>query len=64
MRRYKRVAAARVDEHFGKPRSLYAIARPPFYAVKLNVLRHTPRGGLALEPELHGRNTATCDWLR
>jgi len=48
MRRYNRFVDAGVDEDFGKPRPLYAIARPPFYAVKLNILRHTPCGGLRI----------------
>ena len=47
-RRYNRFVDAGVDEDFGKPEPLYAISTPPYYAVKMNVIRHTPAGGLRI----------------
>jgi succinate dehydrogenase/fumarate reductase flavoprotein subunit len=46
VRRYNQFAAEGVDEEFGKAPPLWEIARAPFYAAKLNVIRHTPSGGL------------------
>ena len=37
-----------VDSEFGKPSPLYTIAKPPYYAAKLNIIRHTPTGGLRI----------------
>jgi len=46
VRRYNRFVDAGADEDFGKPGPLYALSRPPFYGVKMNLIRHTPAGGL------------------
>jgi len=47
--RYNSFVDAGVDDQdFGKPQPLYHIAKPPFFAVKLNVIRHTPPGGLRI----------------
>jgi succinate dehydrogenase/fumarate reductase flavoprotein subunit len=46
--RYNRSAAAGVDSEFGKPAPLFSIGEPPFYAAKLNIIRHTPGGGLRI----------------
>ncbi len=46
--RYNRFVDAGVDEDFGKSEPLYALSTPPFSAVKLNVIRHTPAGGLRI----------------
>ena len=51
LRRYNRFVEVGVDEDFGKPQPLYAISRPPFYAVKLNIVRHTPCGGLRINTQ-------------
>lgn len=48
MNRYNMFAADGRDEDFGKPPPLYPISQPPFYAAKLNVIRHTPNGGLRI----------------
>lgn len=46
--RYNKFAADGVDRDFGKPGPLHPVAAPPYYAVKLNILRHTPNGGLRI----------------
>jgi len=48
VKRYNGFVDAGVDKEFGKPQPLYAISEPPFFAVKLNVIRHTPAGGLRI----------------
>ena len=48
MRRYNRFVDAGADDDFGKPEPLYAISTPPYYAVKMNLIRHTPAGGLRI----------------
>jgi succinate dehydrogenase/fumarate reductase flavoprotein subunit len=44
--RYNGFVDAGVDQDFGKPMPMYKIAKPPFFAAKLNIIRHTPRNGL------------------
>lgn len=44
--RYNGFVTDGIDGDFGKPGPLYPISTAPFYAVKLNILRHTPNGGL------------------
>jgi succinate dehydrogenase/fumarate reductase flavoprotein subunit len=46
VQRYNGFVAEGVDHDFAKPEPLYPVSAPPFYAVKLNILRHTPAGGL------------------
>lgn len=47
MERYNRGAAAGVEEEFGKIDPA-PIVEAPFYAVKMNLIRHTPGGGLRI----------------
>ena len=48
VQRYNGFAATGVDEEFGKAEPIYPIAKGPFYALKLNIIRHTPPGGLRI----------------
>lgn len=45
---YNKYAEEGQDREFGKPSPLYPIARPPMYAVKFNLIRHTPAGGIRI----------------
>ncbi len=47
-RRYNRFVDSGVDEDFGKPQPLFAIQKPPYVGVKMNVIRHTPAGGIRI----------------
>lgn len=44
--RYNGFVDAGEDKDFGKPMPLYKIAKPPFYALKASLIRHTQRNGL------------------
>jgi succinate dehydrogenase/fumarate reductase flavoprotein subunit len=44
--RYNGFVDARQDEEFGKPNPAHKIVRPPFYAVKMALLKHTRRNGI------------------
>lgn len=46
VRDYNKYAESGEDLDFGKPAPFSPIATAPFYAVKLNIIRHTPAGGL------------------
>ncbi len=44
--KYNGFVDAGKDADFGKPAPLFKIAKPPFYAVKASLIRHTQRNGL------------------
>jgi predicted oxidoreductase len=44
--RYNGFVDAGKDEDFGKPAPAYKIARGPFFAVKMALLKHTRRNGI------------------
>ncbi|MBI3949029.1 MAG: FAD-dependent oxidoreductase [Acidobacteria bacterium] len=44
--KYNGFVDAGVDTDFGKPMPLYKIAKPPFFAGKASLIRHTQRNGL------------------
>jgi succinate dehydrogenase/fumarate reductase flavoprotein subunit len=44
--RYNGFVDAGKDEDFEKPMPMYKIAKPPFYAAKASIVRHTTRHGL------------------
>ena len=46
--RYNSFVASGVDEDFGKPRPMYQIARPPFYAAWATPVVHDTRAGLRI----------------
>ena len=48
VQRYNGFAATGVDEELGKAEPLYPIATGPFYGLKMNIIRHTPPGGLRI----------------
>ncbi len=48
VQRYNGFAATGTDEDFGKAEPLYPIAQGPFYGLKMNIIRHTPPGGLRI----------------
>ncbi len=46
--RYNSFVASGVDEDFGKPRPMYTIAKPPFYAAWATPVVHDTRAGLRI----------------
>jgi succinate dehydrogenase/fumarate reductase flavoprotein subunit len=48
MTRYNEFAKAGIDADLGKPAPLFEIVEAPFYAAKMNIIRHTPPGGLRI----------------
>ncbi len=50
--RYNGFVDAGVDKDFGKPKPLYKLVKPPFFAAKLNLLRHTQVGGLRVNTRM------------
>ncbi|WP_432837994.1 FAD-dependent oxidoreductase [Dactylosporangium sp. CA-092794] len=48
VRDYNKYAESGEDPEFGKPAPFSPISTAPFYAVKLNIIRHTPSGGLRI----------------
>jgi succinate dehydrogenase/fumarate reductase flavoprotein subunit len=48
VQRYNGFAATGTDEDFGKAEPMFPIAKGPFYGLKMNIIRHTPPGGLRI----------------
>ena len=49
--RYNSFVASGVDEDFGKPRPMYTIAKPPFYAAWATPVVHDTRAGLRINAQ-------------
>jgi len=49
--RYNSFVASGVDEDFGKPRPMYKIAKPPFYAAWATPVVHDTRAGLRINAQ-------------
>jgi succinate dehydrogenase/fumarate reductase flavoprotein subunit len=49
--RYNSFADSGVDEDFGKPRPMYTIAKPPFYAAWATPVVHDTRAGLRINAQ-------------
>jgi succinate dehydrogenase/fumarate reductase flavoprotein subunit len=49
--RYNSFIASGVDEDFGKPRPMYTIAKPPFYAAWATPVVHDTRAGLRINAQ-------------
>ena len=55
VRDYNKYAESGIDIDFGKPAPFSPIATAPFYAVKFNIIRHTPAGGFRVNKETGAR---------
>jgi succinate dehydrogenase/fumarate reductase flavoprotein subunit len=44
--RYNRFVDAKKDDDFGKPEPASKVVQPPFYAVKMALIKHTRRNGI------------------
>ena len=55
--RYNGFVDSGVDDDFAKPKPLYKIAKPPFYAAWATPVVHDTRAGLRINAQLPGRST-------
>jgi succinate dehydrogenase/fumarate reductase flavoprotein subunit len=59
--RYNSLADARKDSDFGKPAPFKRIASPPFYAIKMALMKHTRRNGIRVNT--HGQVLDRSDFI-